>query len=288
MTAFRRLPRVIFMTKSAFRRAAAIWIGTLTGFVLLFPFLLFALVKASSCAGVGGACGALAAVIGVTLKPLGVIVLGALLVTALWRRVRGLAMNHAWGGVTVLWMLGSMAVLVGFGNFWGANFALGLAYMPPVVLLAMTMSLSFFLCFAEASAVHTARTGALAAWVVAAVAALHVTVLMLPSIVFGLMTVPFVGKFILSNLTPLISVLTHLATVASLGVPAKSVGYLQWLDFALFSAALAYLIATQDEENGPELRQVSPRSPTRGSSAELRPIAGTSSAPRASFGQRRG
>lgn len=111
-------------------RGYVVWIvlsfACLGATVVFFPHLLRWLVLAMAkghCSG--GVCGALAAVLGVYLK-LAVILIAALLVgVATWRRVRG-RLSLWWIGFAMATLWGAGGFLFAAGNFWGANFAVGL------------------------------------------------------------------------------------------------------------------------------------------------------------------
>lgn len=275
------------MTKSDFRTKAMLWLGVLVGFVLAFPLILKALVGLSNCRGIGGACGALAAVIGALLKPAVVLLVGLWLVWMIHRRLRGLGMGAGWSVAALLWLFGSMQFLVGFGNFWGANFSLGIIAFPSMVLTALLLLFIAFLCFVEPSAVHSDRPGNFAAWIIAMVASAHATILLASSVFFGLLATPFAGKFLGALVLPVIGVLHQIAKVASLGLPPRMVGILGWIDVAVFAAALAYLIFQQRADGStPVLAAQGGGLPPRRSPPPNRTAGTASGAPRKSFGTR--
>ncbi len=81
------------MGHERYRRLLAYCLGALVTFTLLFPFLVFEIVKLSSCRGVGGACGAIAAIVGMTVRPLCIAIILIGLAIASWRRVRGAGLS---------------------------------------------------------------------------------------------------------------------------------------------------------------------------------------------------
>lgn len=275
------------MTKSDFRAKAMLGIGVLIGFVLAFPFILKALVSLSSCRGVGGACGALAAVIGALMKPAVVVLIGLWLIWIVYRRLRGLGMSAGWSAAALLWLLGSMQLIVGIGNFWGANFALGIIAFPSMVLTVLLLLLVAFLCFAEPSAVHSDRPDNFAAWIIAMIASAHATVLMASSVFLGVLMIPFAGRFLASLASPVMSVLHPITKVASLGLPLRMVGVLGWIDVAVFAAALAYLIFQQRGDNSAPMPAAQGGGlPPRRSAPSNRSAGVASIAPRKAFGTR--
>lgn len=114
-----------------------------------FPFLLYFLVKMSSCQGVGGACGALAAVVGIYLKSLLLFVCGGLFVLTAIKRMRGM-WAWPWFGFVLAIAWANFPLLFAFGNFWGANFSVGLILMSkiafvlllPIVMLSLILSIN--------------------------------------------------------------------------------------------------------------------------------------------------
>jgi hypothetical protein len=95
-------------------------------FTIGFPYILYGLVSLTSCRNVGGACGAVAVGIGVIGKPAGILVAIGGFFFIIWKRMPALGMSRLWNIATAIVLLGSIGTLVVFGNFWGANFVLGL------------------------------------------------------------------------------------------------------------------------------------------------------------------
>lgn len=114
------------MTASLFRMLAFGAVMALVAFTAAFPFIPSALVRLSSCQGVGGACGAVAAVIGLTLKPLGVQAALLALAVAVGMRMMRLGMSTRWTIAAAVMFVALIPGLTMMGNFWGANFGLGL------------------------------------------------------------------------------------------------------------------------------------------------------------------
>src|SRR5690349_4012887 len=108
------------MDRRRFRILALIWLTALVGIIVVLPFLLYGIIKASSCARIGGACGA-AVTIGTLLKPLGMLIVGIALLVITSRRLRGLGIGLFWLVATVLWFVGSVAFFIAgaAANLWG-------------------------------------------------------------------------------------------------------------------------------------------------------------------------
>lgn len=105
---------------------------------LLFPLFLYFIGILTNCSGVGGACGAVGAVAGIYVKlPLTFLILLMIGWTAM-RRIARLYLPRIWFLVAALLLLSAFGPLAAFGNFWGANFAIGMIYVSfmPVLFLA--------------------------------------------------------------------------------------------------------------------------------------------------------
>lgn len=132
-----------------FRRRALYSMAILLVGTIGFPFLLYFLVKMSSCNGVGGACGALAAMLGIFLKGLLLFVSGGLFVLTAIKRMRGM-WAWPWFGFVLAIAWANFPLLFAFGNFWGATFAVGLILMSkivfvlllPIVMLSLILSIN--------------------------------------------------------------------------------------------------------------------------------------------------
>jgi hypothetical protein len=152
-------------------RLLAYWLGALVTFTLLFPFLVFGIVKLSSCHGVGGACGAMAAIVGMTVRPLCIAILIIGLAIASWRRVRGAGLSVLWFTAIVLWLIGSSTFLIGFGDFWGANFGMGLIFLNfPILFFFLLVFLAFLASNFEGATIQPQTTAR--SWTIAAAATL--------------------------------------------------------------------------------------------------------------------
>lgn len=144
----------------------AVWMFIAFGFlactVLFFPVLLGALVPilAGGRCG-GGACGALAVVLGIFLKPMLILIGAALAALATFRRVRG-TLSGWWAVFAGMAMWGSAAFLFGAGNFWGANFAVGmLRLIMPWSLLSLVVLTVFLSLDIEGRPAFSGRIAAI-------------------------------------------------------------------------------------------------------------------------------
>jgi len=114
----------------------------LAAIVFLFPYFLrwvVLTVVGGSCSGAGGACGALATVIGVYVKPVLVLIGIVLYTLSAFKRLRG-EFSRFWAVFAVAVIYASAPLLYALGNFWGANFSVGiLALSAPLPLVALLL-----------------------------------------------------------------------------------------------------------------------------------------------------
>ncbi|MCA9461377.1 MAG: hypothetical protein KC643_07145 [Nitrospira sp.] len=123
-------------------------------FIAGFPFFLYFMMNLTSCKGIGGACGALTAGLGLILRPLALIIFGIVVVRAVYQRCRHVQISTWWSWVSLLWIAGSASFLIGFKNHWGANFSLGLLSIKPPVLLTFLMTFVIFLSFYDGRSIR--------------------------------------------------------------------------------------------------------------------------------------
>lgn len=90
-----------------------------------FPVIVWALVRMSGCRTVSGACGALALVAGVFLKPAILVLYMIFLVRPAWRRLRTLGEPRAIALLLPLLVLADAQLLVLFGTHWSVAFSMG-------------------------------------------------------------------------------------------------------------------------------------------------------------------
>lgn len=114
------------MAADAFTKRWIIALSCLVALGFAFPFIIGPITYATGCQSVGGgACGAVALMLGVFLRLPAVFGVGLYLSRLAWER-SATAQIRPWGfPFVVMSYLASISVLFGFGNFWAANFTLG-------------------------------------------------------------------------------------------------------------------------------------------------------------------
>lgn len=129
------------VTGSEFGWKMAWRVGIFLGLTLAFPFIVYGLVVASGANKIGGAGGALAAVIGIYLKPLIIVVFLLAIIAPCWKRMRSLGIFPMWGLIVPLLVAMDFSFLFAAGNFWGANFSVGIlkAQLPLHALTALAL-----------------------------------------------------------------------------------------------------------------------------------------------------
>ncbi len=133
------------MDTRSFRWRILFLYGALALFVLGFPWLLKGLMQITDCQRVGGACGAVAALAGMYLRPLGVMAFLVGMGIAVYKRGRGVGVTGWWVVATILWIMGSSSFLTAVNNFWGANFGMGILFVNSPVLLVFLLTYTMFL-----------------------------------------------------------------------------------------------------------------------------------------------
>ena len=269
------------MTRSAFRKAAILWSLCLVGVVLVGPVTMALLALSGQCSQTQGIClfGPLFAIF--WGGPIGATAFSLLLLWTIGRRVKTLEMSAGWTAASFVWLC-SAAPMIAFGSFGVFEGVSGLA-QGKVAGLARLFMVSWFLGIlflltliaflgrAETGSMRTLSPPQRQAYLVAALAAAYVTVLLLGHAFSALGRIPFFG--IDALLRPVSALAWKIHGVATLGTPYWMTPLFYWIDFAVFASALAYLISNQDEDDnvaaGPE---ISPRPVAR----------------RASFGKRGG
>ncbi len=144
---------------------------------LLFPFFLYIVAHLTGCAGVGGACGAVGALAGIYVKlPLTFLILLVIGWSA-FRRIHGLRLGAEWFLLAALLLLTAFQPLAAFGNFWGANFAVGMIFTSFMPLLCLVPLLIFLGVYPDDSPV--VQPGARGALLLAAAVGIHAALLMM-------------------------------------------------------------------------------------------------------------
>lgn len=218
-----------------FRTQMMYWYGGLIVLTLSFPFLLWGIVAATGCAsGGGGACGAVAVIVGMYVKPPLVYIIVIGLAVAMIRRMLSLNLGYGWWVATFCWLLTSIGFFISLGNFWGANFAMGLIGAVPVLTLFL-VAFSVFLSFDLESSGWATDQFTKLCWIAAGVSAFHAALQLSFFILFG---IPLIGTYII-KIPGAISLLGTVGKVSSLGLGAW---WLPWLDFLIFVVSLSLLI----------------------------------------------
>lgn len=93
--------------------------------ILSFPFIIQLAVSVTGPHS-GGTGGAVALVAGTLLKPLFLLMVLYQFMLPIRKRLRGLEMNFGWVLLAFLSFAASWQFLFSFGNFWGANFSVGI------------------------------------------------------------------------------------------------------------------------------------------------------------------
>jgi hypothetical protein len=127
-----------------YARAIAWRLGIFVGLTLLFPFFVVGLAKWTKCAGIGGACGAVALGAGLYLKPLMLFIFLGMLVRPSWRRAAGACLPKWYGLFVPAFFFLDAPFLVVWGAHWSVGFSLGiLAVSPPYLALAGLLMAAF-------------------------------------------------------------------------------------------------------------------------------------------------
>lgn len=114
------------MAADAFTKRWLIVLSTLVLVGFAFPFIVGPLARLTGCQRTGGACGAVALVLGMLLRLPLVIGAGIYIASLAWKRSTTLGLK-LWGFIfVVISYLAASALLFGFGNFWATNFSLGI------------------------------------------------------------------------------------------------------------------------------------------------------------------
>ncbi len=99
--------------------------------ILGFPLVTYAVVRLSNCRSVGGACGAVALLSGIYLKPLIILLIASAIIRPSWRRARAIGRHPAWTLLLPLLVLASGPFLMLVGTHWSVGFVLGAANRVP-------------------------------------------------------------------------------------------------------------------------------------------------------------
>ena len=233
------------MSTTAVRNCFFAWAVCTAGLIYASSPIAVWVAKLSSCGPASIPCWELVAIVATAGRGFAHVVLGVGLFIVLRRRIRQLGLSSIWTAGVALWLIGATPFLVWTNNPFSVQFGPGVVYAPPIVLLAMAMILSLFLCFARSGVLDPSRFGAERACQVAKFAGIHLTLVLLANIVTALTFVPFVRE--LASFVAFIIIGPHklLRSVLTLGLP---LGFVIWLDVVIFAVALSYLLFMQGPE----------------------------------------
>lgn len=114
-----------------------------------FPFILYGLVKASGCQNGTGTCGAVAVVVGTTLRPAAALIYIVAMLWIIGRRCRRTGFSLLWLIPCFLWLVAARGFLIAGMNFWGANFSMGILSISPPVTLLFVFAFVILLAFSR-------------------------------------------------------------------------------------------------------------------------------------------
>jgi hypothetical protein len=203
---------------------------------------------------------------------------------AIHRRIRALGLSPGWTLMTAVWAISLLGLLYATGRVKKGEWLTAILEKMPIALAVMLLAFGLFLIFANVSATRSTSSVTRGAWWVARLSALHMTLLLLPTIAIGLAMPPlgmvFLPLFLLigKHAGFVIELLQVGHKIVSFGFPSELHSILHWLDAGIFCAALYYLATNRDDGAVPGAAQVVPR----------RVPGGGPAAPRASFGKRGG
>lgn len=213
--------------------------------------LPFIVLSTNICSGGREGCGVLAIIVGMFGGYGAVIIFIGMMVKIFYRRVSSVGLSRLWVVLVFLLAWGSSQVIYGTGNFWGANFSVGLIFMQFPYMLIALIGFGIFLALYAPPVGGELPSGHRKAWTIAACSAVAVWV-----------TSSLFAMFFLAALGGRLGLPLHaLLPMTSLGV---------------FFSALTYLlvVSTDGKGDGPKH---SPKPASRAQGAEL---------PRATFGRR--
>lgn len=233
------------MTGSRFAGLGFLGLGLLAAYVILFPAILHYMVLSAvgeqGCAGSGGGCGALATVYGFFLKPAGVVLICIYLAgLCLWRTLY-IGIRSVWTLVCVFWLLGSMPYLVAAGNFWGANFSMGLLHVTAPHLLAYFIAFVVFLSLTQDAPANSSDPHQRTAWFLVSVTTAYTLLVSLPMILTGVRTIPY-SAYVISPL--MITISNKTSSFLRFGTPTSSA---LLVGLAILLCALLYILFRQNK-----------------------------------------
>jgi hypothetical protein len=128
------------MPANTFTKRWVITFAALALLIAMFPIILPWLVRSTGCARVGGACGAVAMVLGIYIRLPIVLGVGIYLTWLAARRASAVGLQF-WAPLFVFLMfVGSSPLLFALGNFWASAFALGIIVAPSLAILGFLLA----------------------------------------------------------------------------------------------------------------------------------------------------
>lgn len=164
---------------SEFAIGLGLRIGLFVAFTLAYPYLLGSLLSASACRGVGGACGALALVVSMYVKPTAYVALVVSLIPITVRRLRDAALPVWLTAAVTLLILSDTGFATAFGAPWLVNFVNGGLMFAP---LGLSIALMALIALAAFPSREVGRSSVLARTLGALLAATVLLEMTLPAI----------------------------------------------------------------------------------------------------------
>lgn len=219
------------ITRGEYAIAVGWRLGLFVAVTVAFPFALAGTLTASKCAGVGGACGALALVIGLYVKPIVFLVFLASLIGISLKRARDLGVPGAIGLLVPALLLADWQFATIVGAPWSVGFVLGGVFRVPYHFLSALLCIGFLCCAGPAD-----ESGQAASDRFGVVGKLALSVSVVIAAV-GLMRLGVFGMIMAGGLKTALRVLSVVAQANRI-VPwavlmqAGLLGYLLWQDRA--------------------------------------------------------
>lgn len=150
---------------------------------LAFPFLIKLIVSLTGPHS-GGTGGAVALVAGILLKPVFLLVILCLFMLPIGKRLRGLDMNLGWLLFAFMSFAASWQFLFSFGNFWGANFSVGVLQTRfPHSLILFFGFILFISALPDRKEGRSPEMSEKVAWILAGICAVYFVIVFAPFVV---------------------------------------------------------------------------------------------------------
>ncbi len=219
-----------YLSRKNYAIKLALRVGRFVALTLGFPFITYGIVKVSGCGRVGGACGAVALLSGMYLKPLILVLFAGSLIRISFKRLRDAALPGLLCLFIPVLLLIDWQFATVFGAHWSVAFSLG-GTMGPPYYMASALACMLFLC-GVGSGDGTDRP--LARFGVAGILALAVTVAILA---MGVVRLRLTGMMLTGDVKSALMVMQRIASLSRL-VPwavllqAVLFAWLIWRDFS--------------------------------------------------------